>query len=576
MAALAATFAANSPNGYLGVTINTGAGFGFITMEQRGLTSGKESGAVVQVQTAGPGVVPQGVAGAPHAVNSAGASPFLLLFGTGYPVSAVIPLHRNGVAAGTAATNSAGRFFVGITPANTGNTSAVWGADNGAGTMSGASMEERSDAGTPPVGDQNAAWAFVDRPIVNSASGGTVGIVGENFVVGETVTLSGCGAGAPVADANGAVGILLTVPAVAAAYNCVLTGTSGRIARASVLAAANVPTRRGLILQPSSVIEGPGTITVLATRMTPSNTANIYLNGNLQGSATTNASGIGTFVMAKPSATPTPGVVPFLHSVAWIESSGSGDAIATALLVAPVPEPDPERNSCNSHSTPNATPTPTPTATASPTPGCFGTVVENFDDITLLVPNGWAMTNNSVPVGTTGWFQGNPDVFPAQAGPTNAYIGANFNNVSGTNTISNWLMTPVLTLVNGETLTFYTRTTDGTFPDRLQVRMSTAGASTNVGSGPTGVGDFGTVPEGGTGNGVLLLDINPTYTSTGYPIVWTQFTVPITGVPAPTSGRLAFRYFVENGGTRRELRLHWDRYNGLHWHLPNTDSLSAS
>ena len=34
----------------------------------------------------------------------------------------------------------------------------------------------------------------------------------------------------------------------------------------------------------------------------------------------------------------------------------------------------------------------------------------------------------------------------------------------------------------------------------------------------------------------------------GYPEAWTQFTVNITGVPSGTSGRLAFRYFVEDGG----------------------------
>ena len=91
----------------------------------------------------------------------------------------------------------------------------------------------------------------------------------------------------------------------------------------------------------------------------------------------------------------------------------------------------------------------------------------------------------------------------------------------------------------GVTMTFWTRTTTANpFPDRLQVRMSTAGASQNVGTTATDVGDFTT----------LLLDINPTYTVGGYPEVWTQQTVTVTGVPAATLGRLAFRYFVENGG----------------------------
>jgi hypothetical protein len=88
-------------------------------------------------------------------------------------------------------------------------------------------------------------------------------------------------------------------------------------------------------------------------------------------------------------------------------------------------------------------------------------------------------------------------------------------------------------------MTFYTRTVDvPQFPDRLQVRMSTSGTSTNVGTTAYEVGDFS----------VLMLDINPNLTTVGYPSVWTQFTVTVNGVASPTTGRLAFRYFVPDGG----------------------------
>src|ERR1700747_538136 len=99
-------------------------------------------------------------------------------------------------------------------------------------------------------------------------------------------------------------------------------------------------------------------------------------------------------------------------------------------------------------------------------------------------------------------------------------------------------MTPPISLQNGAVLNFWTRTANGTFPDRLQVRMSTNGNSSNVGTTATDVGDFTT----------LLLDINPTYTLTDYPVAWTQFALPLSGLGSPTIGRLAFRYFVENGG----------------------------
>src|SRR5215213_8541448 len=83
---------------------------------------------------------------------------------------------------------------------------------------------------------------------------------------------------------------------------------------------------------------------------------------------------------------------------------------------------------------------------------------EGFDNITTLPASGWFMKNNSVPIGTTGWFQGNAAVFPAQAGATTSYIGANFNNVSGDNTISNWLLTPPRFIGTGGVLKFWTRT----------------------------------------------------------------------------------------------------------------------
>lgn len=164
---------------------------------------------------------------------------------------------------------------------------------------------------------------------------------------------------------------------------------------------------------------------------------------------------------------------------------------------------------------------------------------ENFDDITTLVGNGWFLQNNSAPIGTSSWFQGDNVVFPAHSGAPTAYIGVNFDSGVGTATLSNWLITPNVLLFNGDTLRFYTRTlADPSFPDRLQVRLSTNGASTNTGVTPNDVGDFTT----------LLLDINPGLTTTGYPNTWTQYTVTVSGLPMATSGRFAFRYFVTNGG----------------------------
>ncbi len=171
---------------------------------------------------------------------------------------------------------------------------------------------------------------------------------------------------------------------------------------------------------------------------------------------------------------------------------------------------------------------------------------ENFDNITTLTGSGWFQQNNSAPAGTNPvWFQGNPPStggpFIAYNGADNAYIACNFNSTAGgSGTISNWLVTPNRTFRNGDVITFYTRKYDigQDYPDRMEVRLSTNGASTNVGTGATAVGDFTT----------LLTSINPSLIVGGYPRQWTLYTITISGLPAPTSGRIAFRYFVTAAG----------------------------
>jgi hypothetical protein len=167
-------------------------------------------------------------------------------------------------------------------------------------------------------------------------------------------------------------------------------------------------------------------------------------------------------------------------------------------------------------------------------------ITEGFDAITTLPASGWATSNQSTTVGTTGWFQGNGTTIPAQAGAATSAIQANFNNTTASNDISNWLIAPNRTLRNGDVVKFWTRTVAASaFPDRLQVRLSTAGTSTNVGVGPAAVGDFTT----------LLLDINPTIAIGGYPEAWTEQTITLSGLPgAGVSGRVALRYFVTFAG----------------------------
>lgn len=168
-----------------------------------------------------------------------------------------------------------------------------------------------------------------------------------------------------------------------------------------------------------------------------------------------------------------------------------------------------------------------------------GSAMASFSEGFEGAAPGWQIFNASNPVGTTQWGISAGNVFPAFAGAQHAF--ANFNATGAVGTISAWLFSPVDTIQNGDVLKFWTRTVDGNpYPDRMQVRLSTNGASTNVGASEFSVGDFST----------LLLDINPTLdpSPTGYPEGWTQFSITISGLGGPVSGRFGFRYFVEDAG----------------------------
>ncbi len=164
---------------------------------------------------------------------------------------------------------------------------------------------------------------------------------------------------------------------------------------------------------------------------------------------------------------------------------------------------------------------------------------ENFDG---GLPATWTSINNSDVIGgNPDWEPGAATLFPPFNGGATSFVYANYASTDGT-VISNWLLTSQInTISNGDVLSFYTRTTTPgatVWPDRLEVRLSTAGASTNVGTTPTSVGDFT----------ILLLTVNPDLTTTGYPSDWTRFEATVTGLAAPASGRIAFRYFVTDAG----------------------------
>jgi hypothetical protein len=142
---------------------------------------------------------------------------------------------------------------------------------------------------------------------------------------------------------------------------------------------------------------------------------------------------------------------------------------------------------------------------------------EGFANLAALT--GWDSINRSVPPGT-GWFQGNAGIFAAQAGPENAYAGANFlGAANGAGTVDNWLITPTFTLTGLSTLSFFTnREAAAPFADLLEVRFG-AGSGTDAASFDTVLATIGG--------------------ANAFPTDWTQWNADLA-VEGP--GRFAFRY----------------------------------
>jgi hypothetical protein len=193
---------------------------------------------------------------------------------------------------------------------------------------------------------------------------------------------------------------------------------------------------------------------------------------------------------------------------------------------------------------------------------------EEFDTVSSALNRGWKLMNASEPKGSGIWQQAGsiiPWFSPYSSNGTYAgFIGADYTSTSAdAGIISNWLISPVVTMQNGDKIIFYTRSLQ--YPDfnpvtgllngdstdygnSLQVSINTNNEGTDAGSGK----------DPGSFNNVLLA-INPSYiyshtqpslySPLAFPSKWTRFEASIYGLNFPVKGRFAFRYFVEGGGS---------------------------
>ena len=189
---------------------------------------------------------------------------------------------------------------------------------------------------------------------------------------------------------------------------------------------------------------------------------------------------------------------------------------------------------------------------SSPSSSSDFSFTEEFDTVSAAVTKGWVLANNTKPIGTIGWVQGffyvsnnNKGIYTGGFSGNPSYSGADFIMTTsdcghGVANISNWLISPAVMMKNGDEISFYTRTYDNpsVAADRLEVRVNTSNSSADVGRDSSSIGGFTNV----------ILDINPDYSLDGYPGEWTKYTATISGLPIVKKSRVAFRYYVPDGG----------------------------
>lgn len=147
-----------------------------------------------------------------------------------------------------------------------------------------------------------------------------------------------------------------------------------------------------------------------------------------------------------------------------------------------------------------------------------------------LIAKGWTFDNNSLPLGSIGWWGGfgwEPVVVPLSEG---SYLAASADSAAGAPAIySLWSILPAIPgQAQGDVLTFYTVSSDTSSFDNasLEVRYSPSGG-TNTGASAPDVGDFTTA--------LLGISTIPNYNEGIYD-GWTKWQVTLPG-----PGRIAFR-----------------------------------
>jgi hypothetical protein len=202
-----------------------------------------------------------------------------------------------------------------------------------------------------------------------------------------------------------------------------------------------------------------------------------------------------------------------------------------------------------------------------PTPstniGTATSFTEEFESVYQLEAKGWVITDNSDAnnSGTyAGWGQGRREVDKAgvwfgfsaysYSASQDEFAYSSVSSSAAPYSINSWLITPVLSVKNGDKISFYTRDdTTGNYTERMQVLMNKSALS-DIGNKVNSVGGFATV----------LIDINSVQAASGYPTIWTKYEYTFSGISGKTDTRIGFRHYVTNTANAKGIGIDLFRF----------------
>jgi hypothetical protein len=179
---------------------------------------------------------------------------------------------------------------------------------------------------------------------------------------------------------------------------------------------------------------------------------------------------------------------------------------------------------------------------------------EEFADVYKLESKGWVTVSKNANSGVQ-WRQGvnGPGLmgfvwlgFPAYSYTAStaefAYASASSFPVPTPPQINSWLVTPVLSVKNGDKISFYTRARADSgniewieYLDRMQVWINKS-PSAETGTSFNLTGSFTDV----------LFDINSELKNRGYPSTWSRYEYTFSQITGKIITRIGFRYVVAN------------------------------